>query len=93
MKAQDVKMSTSSYLSQIPMLASQNFETPEPDSKVKPPRRKYGKDLDCPQEWRTALAELLPEQVSHLGANDLMSKLPPVARAENMMVYIGYEGT
>ena len=89
-RAQDIPMSTSSYLIQVPSLASQEFLAH--DSRDKP-RRLYGKDIDCPQEWRTALADLLPNEVSYLGGNDLMTKLPPDARAENMMIYIGHEGT
>lgn len=91
-KGQDIYMSTSYYLSQVPILAGQDF-TMKSDLKDKPPRRHYGKDLDCPQEWRNALAELLPREISYLGGNDLMTKLPPEARAENMMIYLGHEGT
>ena len=90
-KQVDISMSTSSYLSQIPSLAGQDFLQREP--KAKPSRRLYGKDIDCPEAWKTALAELLPGEVSYLGGNDLMTKLPPHARAENMMIYIGHEGT
>ena len=92
-------MSTSDYLDLIPSLASQNFVvSSDPSSSTgrsreKPPRRQYGKDIDCPQEWRDVLAESLPREISYLGANDLMTKLPPEARAENMMIYIGHEGT
>ena len=86
-------MSTSHYLSQVPNLADQDFASQNPGAKEKPPRRHYGKDIDCPQEWRIALAELLPKEISYLGGNDLMTKLPPAARAENMMIYIGHEGT
>lgn len=92
-KAQDVLMSMSYYLSQVPILASQDFTTVKSDTKEKPPRRQYGKDIDCPQEWRAGLAGLLPREISYLGGNDLMTKLPPEARAENMMIYIGHEGT
>jgi hypothetical protein len=91
-KGQNMFMSTSCYLSQVPILASQDFTT-NSDSKEKPPRRHYAKDVDCPQEWRNVLAGLLPREISHLGSNDLMTKLPPEARAENMMIYIGHEGT
>jgi|SRR5271170_2007630 len=92
-KAQDIIMSTSYYLSQVPILAGQDFATVKNDPKEKGPRRQYGKDIDCPQEWRNALSQLLPREVSYLGGNDLMTKLPPEARAENMMIYIGHEGT
>jgi len=86
-------MSTADYLALVPSLSTQNFTSRLPEPKEKPPRRQYGKDIDCPQEWRGALTDLLPQEVSYLGANDLMTKLPPEARAENMMIYIGHEGT
>lgn len=90
-KAHDVGMSVEQYLELLPSLAGQNFG--RRDLNDKPPKRQYGKDIDCPQEWRTQLAELLPREISYLGDNDLMTKLPPEARAENMMIYIGHEGT
>lgn len=86
-------MSTATYLSQIPELAGQDFSSERTEIKEKPRRRHYGKDIDCPQQWRDALAQLLPREISYLGANDLMTKLPAAARAENMMIYIGHEGT
>lgn len=86
-KQQDVYMSLEQYLKLVPALAGQDFKK---DPKAK---RQYGKDIDCPQEWRKHLAELLPREISYLGDNDLMTKLPPAARAENMMIYIGHEGT
>lgn len=91
-KGQDISMPISYYLSQIPILADQDFTTIT-DPKEKPPRRHYGKDIDCPPEWRNVLTELLPREIIYLGSNDLMTKLPPETRAENMMIYIGYEGT
>src|SRR5208282_4690493 len=90
-KEQDMLMTTSEYLSKVPVLAGQDFSM-KSDSKEETLRRQYGKDLDCPQEWITALAALLPREISYLGENDLMTKLPPEARAESMMIYIGYEG-
>jgi hypothetical protein len=92
MKEQDMLMTTTEYLSQVPVLAGQDFGM-KSDSKEKSPRRQYGKDIDCPQEWRAALAALLPREISYLGGNDLMTKLPPKARAESMLIYIGHEGT
>jgi hypothetical protein len=86
-KGQDIGMSVQQYLEFIPDLAGQDFRR---DPKAK---RQYGKDIDCPEEWREHLAELLPREISYLGDNDLMTKLPPEARAENMMIYIGHEGT
>jgi hypothetical protein len=90
-RAQDLVMNVEQYLQLVPSLAGQNFGTRELKEKL--PKRQYGKDIDCPQEWREQLADLLPREVSYLGDNDLMTKLPPEARAENMMIYIGHEGT
>lgn len=54
----------------------------------------YGKDLDCPPEWIEELQSLIPPCTFYLSpSGDLMSSLPPSARAENMMIYIGNEGT
>ena len=75
-KGQDIFMSTSYYLSQVPILAGQDFTT-KSDSKEKPPRRQYGKDIDCPQEWRNALAELLPREISYLGEQRFNDQITP----------------
>ena len=90
-KAQDIYMSMSTYLSQIPSLANQESRI-EIDSKDKT-RRHYAKDMDCPVEWQESLAQILPPEFSYLGANDLMTKLPHEARAQNMLVYLGHGGT
>jgi hypothetical protein len=92
-KGQDIWMSMGGYLGQVAGLAGQDFIPKGGDAKEKPPRRHYGKDIDCPAGWRNALGTVLPREISYLGANDLMTKLPPKARAENMMIYIGHEGT
>jgi hypothetical protein len=92
-KGQDILMSMGDYLGQVAVLAGQDFIPKVGDGKEKPPRRHYGKDIDCPAEWRNSLGGILPRETSYLGANDLMTKLPPTARAENMMIYIGHEGT
>jgi hypothetical protein len=92
-KAQDTYMTTGEYLNLLPSLADQDFSSARLNSDAKPPKKLYGKDIDCPDEWRSALSDLLPREISYLGENDLMTKLPPAARAENMMIYIGHEGT
>lgn len=65
-------------------------------------QRIYLKDIDCPPVWFDKLRDMLPpflyylnESTSERGskAGDLMSSLPPEMRAENMMCYIGHEGT
>lgn len=57
-------------------------------------QRLYAKDLDFPPIWRDYLSRLLPKSTFYLSAfSDLMAELPPDARAINMMMYIGHEGT
>ena len=92
-KSGKLTMPWSSFLSQIPTLSAQNFSELKAEGRDRGPRRVYGKDLDCPDEWDKALSEMLPEEVCYMGANDLMAKLPATARAANMMIYIGHEGT
>jgi len=92
LKSQDIRMSMSSYLKEIPSLA-EHSSTVEGNSKAKPSRRYYAKDMDCPVEWQEALAQILPPEFSYLGAHDLMTKLPHEARAQNMLVYLGHGGT
>lgn len=68
-------------------------------------QRIYLKDIDCPAVWHEKLRDMLPPFLFYLNestasknmpianAGDLMSSLPPEMRAENMMCYIGHEGT
>ncbi|BFZ59827.1 hypothetical protein YB2330_000848 [Saitoella coloradoensis] len=84
----DQTMSMSDYLSMIPTLAAENSDLSNASR-----RRLYAKDLTCPDEWRDSVASLLPNSLVYLGLNDFMSKLPPSAQAENIMLYIGHEGT
>ncbi|KAJ5031672.1 hypothetical protein J3E73DRAFT_396694 [Bipolaris maydis] len=75
--------------------------------KDKKRQRIYLKDIDCPQVWHDKLKEHIPTGLFYLNestgdvngpgapyeAGDLMSSLPPEMRAENLMCYIGHEGT
>lgn len=68
-------------------------------------QRIYLKDIDCPPVWHEKLKDLLPPFLFYLNessgngegdvayAGDLMSSLPSEMRAENLMCYIGHEGT
>ena len=57
-------------------------------------QRLYAKDLDCPPVWRDKLSQTIPASTFYLSSQgDLMSSLPPSARAENMMCYFGHQGT
>jgi hypothetical protein len=54
-------------------------------------QRFYAKDIDCPPVWRDRLSEHLPKGTFYLAPEaELMSSLPPAARAENMKCYRGY---
>jgi hypothetical protein len=53
-------------------------------------QRFYAKDIDCPPVWRDRLSEHLPKGTFYLAPEaELMSSLPPAARAENMKCYRG----
>lgn len=71
-------------------------------------QRLYLKDIDCPELWQDKLKEHIPLNLFYMNecvgevsgparefsrAGDLMSCLPIQMRAENMMCYIGHEGT
>ncbi|EER43434.1 JmjC domain-containing protein [Histoplasma capsulatum H143] len=65
-------------------------------------QRIYLKDIDCPPVWFDKLKDLLPPFLCYLNeatgergsrSGDLMSSLPSEMRAENLMCYIGHEGT
>ncbi|KAF8474799.1 hypothetical protein BDZ91DRAFT_770159 [Kalaharituber pfeilii] len=88
----DIPMTLGHYLNNLAKLASK-FHPQSFDGQGKQ-QRLYGKDLDCPPVWRRTLSELLPQSTFYLSPiADLMSSLPEPARAENMMCYIGHEGT
>ncbi|KXS18174.1 hypothetical protein M427DRAFT_153352 [Gonapodya prolifera JEL478] len=56
-------------------------------------KRLYGKDLDCPVEWRDHVMSKLPPNFRYLGPKDLMSYLPENLRSTNLMLYIGADGS
>ncbi|KAF3923298.1 hypothetical protein ABW21_db0202598 [Orbilia brochopaga] len=86
----DIPMTFGHYLNNMAKLTSKFT----PSNYAGNQQRLYGKDLDCPPVWRSSLANLLPESTFYLSTRaDLMSSLPNDARAENMMCYVGHEGT
>ncbi|KAK6359533.1 hypothetical protein TWF696_000687 [Orbilia brochopaga] len=86
----DIPMTFGHYLNNMAKLTSKFT----PSNYAGTQQRLYGKDLDCPPVWRSSLANLLPESTFYLSTRaDLMSSLPNDARAENMMCYVGHEGT
>nr|KMM73578.1 hypothetical protein CPAG_09865 [Coccidioides posadasii RMSCC 3488] len=88
------------YLNNMALLTDQwtvtNYKDPER-------QRIYLKDIDCPPIWHEKLKNILPPFLCYLNeadaqcgagrSGDLMSSLPPEMRAENLMCYIGHEGT
>ncbi|KAK6351796.1 hypothetical protein TWF718_004941 [Orbilia javanica] len=86
----DIPMTLGHYLNNMAKLTSK-FTPSNYDGRQ---QRLYGKDLDCPPVWRSGLANIIPESTFYLSTRaDLMSSLPKEARAENMMCYVGHEGT
>ncbi|KAK6510063.1 hypothetical protein TWF481_004776 [Arthrobotrys musiformis] len=86
----DIPMTLGHYLNNMAKLTSK-FTPSNFDGRQ---QRLYGKDLDCPPVWRSGLANIIPESTFYLSSRaDLMSSLPKEARAENMMCYVGHEGT
>ncbi|KPI45489.1 uncharacterized protein AB675_431 [Cyphellophora attinorum] len=53
----------------------------------------YARDLPCPREWLDQCEEVLPTEVQWSGRLDLFQWLPPCARSEVMMAYVGSEGS
>ncbi|KAF3126079.1 hypothetical protein TWF569_000640 [Orbilia oligospora] len=86
----EIPMTLGHYLNNLAKLTSK-FTPSNYDGRQ---QRLYGKDLDCPPVWRSGLANIIPESTFYLSTRaDLMSSLPKEARAENMMCYVGHEGT
>ncbi|KAJ3175359.1 hypothetical protein HDU87_006311 [Geranomyces variabilis] len=53
----------------------------------------YGKDISCPPAWSERAMKCLPEFFKYKGKNDLISLLPAELQPENLMIYVGNEGT
>lgn len=53
----------------------------------------YARDLPCPDEWQEQCRRILPTEVQWGGRLDLFQWLPPCARSEVMMAYVGSEGS
>lgn len=85
----DMPMTLGHYLNNLSVLTSKF----NPGSYNGLQQRLYAKDIDCPPAWRQALQKVLPACTFYLSPTDLMSALPPDARAENLMCYFGHEGT
>ncbi|KAM4059297.1 jmjC domain, hydroxylase domain-containing protein [Hirsutella rhossiliensis] len=96
--ATDIPMTTGHYLRSMKQLTNQWTPHTYRDERR---QRLYLKDIDCPLEWRDSLQKVIHPSLFYLnenvnatgGAGDLMSSLPEDMRAENLMCYIGHEGT
>lgn len=55
----------------------------------------YAKDMDCLDEYKECLSQILPPSLMPLGASDLIRTLPPSLQAINLLCYLGgdYTGT
>ncbi|RMZ82843.1 hypothetical protein DV737_g1946, partial [Chaetothyriales sp. CBS 132003] len=53
----------------------------------------YARDLPCPKEWLERCQKLLPTELQWGGRLDLFQWLPPCARSEVMMAYVGSKGS
>ncbi|KAI0229877.1 hypothetical protein L0F63_003004 [Massospora cicadina] len=53
----------------------------------------YGKDLDCPHEWQISGKSFVPPYLQYLGPNDLNRLLPDYLTIDNLMIYVGHQGT
>eukprot|EP01132_Coremiostelium_polycephalum_P008438 gene8438-10364_t len=63
------------------------------DREEREPRYMYGKDIECPWEWRNNLNKKLLKNFVYQSHYDLASNLPEYLRPDNIMVYIGPGGT
>ncbi|KAJ5683207.1 hypothetical protein N7462_006372, partial [Penicillium macrosclerotiorum] len=127
-RGSNLEMSFGHYLNNMRLLAEQFTSTRyndrgndrDPANRL---QRLYLKDIDCPNEWRQSLEQLIPPAFFYLNqspkpfggpgskncqvsqymstpqgepiarAGDLMSSLPVEMQAQNLMCYIGHEGT
>ncbi|KAJ3144784.1 hypothetical protein HDU89_007748 [Geranomyces variabilis] len=53
----------------------------------------YGKDISCPPAWSERAMKCIPDFFKYKGNNDLISLLPTGLQPENLMIYVGNEGT
>lgn len=98
----NLPLSIKHYLNNMALLTNQWSATNYKDTDR---QRIYLKDIDCPPVWREKLKDILPPFLFYLNestgsvdgeiakSGDLMSSLPPEMRAENLMCYLGHEGT
>ncbi|KNC98360.1 uncharacterized protein SPPG_06068 [Spizellomyces punctatus DAOM BR117] len=53
----------------------------------------YGKDIVCPGAWAERTHQRLPAYFQYKGPNDLVPLLPAHLQPDNLMAYVGFDGT
>ncbi|TPX64279.1 hypothetical protein SpCBS45565_g06013 [Spizellomyces sp. 'palustris'] len=53
----------------------------------------YGKDIVCPGAWAERTHQRVPTYFQYKGPNDLVPLLPAHLQADNLMAYVGSDGT
>lgn len=90
-------MSTDEFLSglqQRNVSELPDYDQQEDDNdEIKEPFARYGKDLDCPAVIQQKLQSILPSDILPLDTTDLFVHMPKHLRAENLMCYVGSDGT
>lgn len=94
-----MSMSTDKFLNYVQQRDANDFQDDNNDDQHKSTedtkRRdvRYGKDLSCPAVIQEKLRSMLPNDILPLDATDLFVHMPKHLRAENLMCYIGSDGT
>ncbi|KAI9237612.1 MAG: hypothetical protein BYD32DRAFT_415844 [Podila humilis] len=69
-------------------------KTPQtPQTTQEPDPLYYAKDVTCPGPWRAYLEDTLPSWLAYMSDNDLLANVTGGNAAENLMIYMGTEGT
>ncbi|KAG0091212.1 hypothetical protein BGZ92_001237 [Podila epicladia] len=76
-----------------------SYTLPSPRSPTKTPQPRpedpffYAKDVSCPTPWKSHMENIIPNWLSYMNDNDLLANVKGDKAAENMMIYVGSEGT
>lgn len=91
-------MSTDEFLKRLQQrdandLQDNNDDQQEDTDDTKKRFDRYGKDLSCPTVIQEKLRSMLPNDLLPLDTTDLFVHMPKHLRAENLMCYVGSDGT
>ncbi|KAF9304570.1 hypothetical protein BGZ74_001232 [Mortierella antarctica] len=82
---------------QQPPQDSNSLPSPRSPTKTPQPSQEdpliYAKDVSCPTPWKSHMENILPNWLSYMNDNDLLANVKGDKAAENMMIYVGSEGT